>query len=273
METIGFSTGSLALGDVKTALGLLKRQRTGCIELSALRVHELAPLLKSLPDLPLLRYRTISIHAPSAFTAGEERQIAADLLPVAAARGWLVILHPDAIHDFGVWAPFGDRLAIENMDCRKPVGRTVEELKPVFAHLPEASFCFDVAHARMVDPSMAEALRLLEAFGDRLAEVHLSELDARGRHTRLSRAAVRTFGGLRGLIPLTVPVIIEAPVASHEIAAELRASLEAVGRTCRVRSRRRRLHAAAPLRRIARATGRLVRKAPATAAHAEAQRR
>lgn len=254
MEMIGFSTGSLARGDVNAALGLLARHRTGCVELSALRVHELAPLLSSLPDLPLLRFRSVSIHAPSAFAASEERQIAADLLPVAAERGWLVIVHPDTIRDFSAWAPFGDRLAIENMDGRKPVGRTVEELRPIFAQLPEASFCFDVAHARQCDPSMVEAVRLLDAFGDRLAEVHLSELDGHCRHTRLSRAAVRACRGIAGLIPLSVPVIIEAPVAPHEIAPELVASLEAVGRSCRVRphperSLRRGLHLPASFRR------------------------
>jgi hypothetical protein len=241
---------------VESALRLLERHRTGCVELSALRVHELSPLLSCLSDLPLDRYRGISIHAPSAFTADEERRIAADLLPVAAARGWRVILHPDAIHDFSVWAAFGDRLAIENMDVRKPIGRTVEELQPVFAHLPQASFCLDVAHVRQCDPSMVEAVRLLEAFGNRLAEIHLSELDAHSRHTRLSRAAIRACRGLSSLIPLAVPVIIESPVAPHEITLELAAGLEAVGRSCRLlprpdRSLRRGRHLPVSFRRTA----------------------
>jgi hypothetical protein len=231
METIGFSTGSLALGDVNSALNLLERHRTGCIELSALRVHELTPLLRCLPDLSLLHYRSISIHAPSAFTPGQERRIAADLLAVTRARGWLVVVHPDAIYDVSVWAPFGDRLAIENMDCRKRVGRTVEELEPVFACLPQASFCFDVAHARQVDPSMMEAVRMLEVFGERLAEIHLSELDAGSRHVRLSQTAVRACLKVASLIPLAVPVIVEAPVAPHEIEDELLASLHAMGRS------------------------------------------
>ena len=255
METIGFSTGSLARADVHAALSLLQDHPTGCVELSALRMHELATLLRCLPDLPLRSYRHVSVHAPSAFTAAEEREIAADLLPVAV-QGRLIVLHPDAIHDFSVWAPFRDRLAIENMDCRKPIGRTVEELEPIFARLPAASFCFDVAHARQCDPSMVEAVRLLEAFGDRLAEVHLSELDAHSRHTRLSRAAIRGCRGLGRLIPLSVPVIIEAPVAPHEITPELMASLEAVGRVCRVGSRPgrsllRRPHLATSFRRTA----------------------
>ncbi|HEV7591407.1 MAG TPA: hypothetical protein VGO40_25055 [Longimicrobium sp.] len=230
METIGFSTGSLARADVHAALALLHDYPTGCVELSALRMHELAPLLRSLPNLPIKDYRYISVHAPSAFTAAEEREIAAGLLPVAA-RGWLIVLHPDAIHDFSVWRAFGDRLAIENMDRRKPVGRTVEELRPVFARLPHASFCFDVAHARQCDTSMTEAFRLLDSFGDRLAEVHVSELDANSRHIRLSRTAIRASLEIARLVPVDVPIIVEAPVRPHEIEDELMASLQAMGRS------------------------------------------
>lgn len=144
-------------------------------------------------------------------------------------RRWLVVVHPDTIHDHRLWAGFGDRLCIENMDRRKP-GRTVQELAPVFARLPRASFCFDVAHARQCDPPMGEAYRLLDAFQDRLAEVHVSELDAHGRHERLSPAGVWACQRIADLVPLEVPVIIEAPVQPHEIGAELDASLAALGR-------------------------------------------
>jgi hypothetical protein len=229
MDSIGFSTGSVAKSDVHGALRLLQPHATDAVELSALRVHELEPLVSAVPHLDLHAYRHVSVHAPSAFAAHQERAIAAALLPVAR-RGWLVVLHPDAIHDVRAWAPFGDRLCIENMDRRKPVGRTVAELMPVFARLPRASFCFDVAHACQCDPSMHEAARLLDAFGDRLAEVHLSELDAQSRHVRLSAAGVRACQRIADMIPPDVPVIIEAPVRPHEIALELDASLAALVR-------------------------------------------
>ena len=229
MDAIGFSTGAVGKSDVRRALDLLEPHAAGAVELSALRAHELAPLVRTLPDLWLAPYPHVSVHAPSAFTAAQEREVAAALLPLAR-RGWLVVVHPDTLHHAGVWAAFGDRLCIENMDVRKPVGRTVQELRPVFARLPRASFCFDVAHARQCDPSMREARRLLQAFGDRLAEVHVSELDAQSRHVRLTPAGVRDCQQVAGLIPLHMPVIIEAPVQPHEIGPELEASLEAVGR-------------------------------------------
>jgi hypothetical protein len=199
------------------------------VELSALRTHELAPLLGLISDLVLDEYPHVSVHAPSSFSAAEEPAIAAALRPVAD-RGWLVVVHPDTLHDHRLWGGFGDRLCIENMDRRKPVGRTVRELAPVFARLPHASFCFDVAHARQCDPSMGEAFRLLDAFHHRLAEVHVSELDAHSRHVRLSPAGVWACQRVADMIPLEIPVIIEAPVDPHEIGYELEASLEALGR-------------------------------------------
>jgi hypothetical protein len=229
MSSIGFSTGSVARSDVRRALWLLEPHGMEAVELSALRTHELAPLLRLISGLILDEYPHVSVHAPSSFSAADEPAIAAALRPVAD-RGWLVVVHPDTIHDHRLWAGFGDRLCIENMDRRKPVGRTVRELAPVFARLPHASFCFDVAHARQCDPSMGEAFRLLDAFHDRLAEVHVSELDAQSRHVRLSPAGVWACQRVADMIPLEIPVIIEAPVDPHEIGSELEASLEALGR-------------------------------------------
>jgi hypothetical protein len=229
METIGYSTGSLARSDVRGALHLLESLDVGALELSALRAHELGPLLEVISELLLDRYHNISVHAPSAFSAAEEPGIAAALLPVAR-RGWVVVIHPDTIHDHYLWTPFGDRLAIENMDRRKPVGRTTDELRPVFRRLPEASFCLDLAHAWQCDPTMLEAARMLAAFGERLAEVHMSQLDADSRHVRLTQAGIGAYQRFAELIPVDVPVIIEAPVRPEEIESELEASLVALGR-------------------------------------------
>jgi hypothetical protein len=229
METIGYSTGSLDRTDVLGALRLLEPHGTGAVELSALRTHELKPLLRRLDELPLGGYTHVSVHAPSSFSARDEPGIAAALLPVAR-RGWLVVLHPDAIHDPAPWQAFGDRLCIENMDRRKCCGRTVEELLPVFARLPRASFCFDVAHARQCDTSMTEAYRLLTEFGDRLRQVHVSELDDESRHVRLTPSGIWACQQVAGLVPVEIPAIIEAPVHPHEIGAELHASMEALGR-------------------------------------------
>jgi len=229
MECIGFSTGSIALSDARAALALLFGHQTDAIELSALRIHELDPLVADLPTLPLGAYHYIAVHAPSAFPRAQERIVARALRPVAE-RGWQVVVHPDTLHDTGVWAEFGNTLCVENMDRRKPIGRTAAEMHAVFDRLPEASFCLDLAHARQCDPSMGEAVRMVREFGDRIAQVHLSELNEHSRHVRLSEAAADDFERVAPLIPPHVPVIIESPVQAFEISAELEICLRAMGR-------------------------------------------
>lgn len=232
MDRIGFSTGAVALSDFQRALSLLRHADTGAVEMSALRFSELQPLLGAIPSLDLSRFGHVSVHAPSAFPAAEEPRVAAGLREVAA-RGWPVVLHPDAIHRFDCWKGFGDRLCIENMDKRKPVGRTMLELAAIFDRLPDASLCFDVAHARQVDSSMTEAFEILREFGSRIAQVHVSELDARSRHQRLSWGAIHAYRQVAEWLPDRVPLILETPVAPDQIDEELDRAREAFGRPVR----------------------------------------
>ncbi|HEX2253014.1 MAG TPA: hypothetical protein VHQ65_07090 [Thermoanaerobaculia bacterium] len=222
MRPVGFSTGALAKGDFRRALERLRATDATAVELSALRGAELAPLLAALDDLDLARFEHVSVHAPGRFPAREEGDLVARFVPVAE-RGWPIVVHPDAIHEPARWAPLGPLLLLENMDRRKP-GRTADELAPFFARLPEAGLCLDLAHARQVDPTMAEAERLVERSGDRLREIHLSELDDRGEHHRLSPASADAFRRLARRLPAGVPVILESPFRQGDPAAELAAA-------------------------------------------------
>src|SRR5450759_1547757 len=124
------------------------------------------------------RFSYIAFHAPSRIEPSAEADVVGRLEGVAQ-RGWPVILHPDAIHDYSLWRRLGNALCIENMDRRKPVGRTVAELESVFDELPEAGFCFDIGHARQVDSTMTEAYFLLRHFGGRLRQLHVSAVNTK----------------------------------------------------------------------------------------------
>jgi hypothetical protein len=122
-------------------------------------------------------YEYISIHAPGSFHVDQEGEII-ELLRSFVPKDWPIVLHPDTIHDFDAWRVFGRQLAIENMDRRKPIGRTLEELNVIFDKLPEARFCFDIGHARQCDTTMTEAYRILRAYSERLCQVHMSEVNS-----------------------------------------------------------------------------------------------
>ena len=149
MRLIGFSSGALAYADFRRGVSMLRNRDIHALELSALRQNELLPLVESLDGLDLNQFTHIAVHAPSQIDASSEENIVA-LLTRISHRRWPIILHPDAVHDWSLWKNFGGLLCIENMDKRKPVGRTAEELEEIFQRVSDASFCFDIGHARTV---------------------------------------------------------------------------------------------------------------------------
>lgn len=208
MRLIGFSTGAVSLGDFGRALALLSNTSLNAVELSALRMDELPALVEALPRLDLRRFEYVSLHAPSRFSDDEEEQVIELLQNVPHA--WPIILHPDTIHTAARWQSFGRQLAIENMDRRKEVGRSAEELGHWFDALPEARLCLDLAHAHQFDRTMTEAYRILRAFRERVCQLHISELDSTGHHFPLSQGSMRAYSEVGPMIPADAAIIVES---------------------------------------------------------------
>jgi hypothetical protein len=227
MRRFGFSSGAIAFGNFNRALETLHESQFPCLELSALRISELMPLIEALPGLDLSGYSYISFHAPSSFSEAEEPWVA-DQIFKGVPESWPIILHPDVIFDVRHWIRFGSRLAVENMDRRKPVGRTARELEMVFEKLPDASLCFDVGHARQCDASMTEAFLILITFGKRLAQVHISEVNTASQHDSISHGAKLAFQQVARMIPDSIPIIIESRVEASQIRAEASRAMEAL---------------------------------------------
>ncbi|MAX38820.1 MULTISPECIES: hypothetical protein [Gimesia] len=222
---IGFSTGSIALDDVRRGLRVATHQRANAVELSALREDELDPLLESLDRLEndLLPFEYVSFHAPSKRTRFSESEFVEKLRKVAD-RGWAIIVHPDVIEDFSLWRSLGPAVCIENMDKRKEIGRTAAQLRTVFEKLPDATFCFDIGHARQVDPTMQEAETFLELFHDRLRQVHMSYVNSQSRHERLNFESIRAFQRVAHWLSEATPIILETPVKSSDIDDEIKSA-------------------------------------------------
>ena len=227
MRPTGFSTGALTKGDARAALDILSGSGTRVVELSALRLHEVDALLAAAATLELGPYDYVSVHAPSRYSPREEPRVV-DAMVELAARGWPIVLHPDTIYDFEAWRQLGPLLVIENMDKRKPIGRTVAELEAIFERLPDASFCFDLGHARQVDRTMTEAYFLARAFRPRLRQLHVSEVSTQSRHDLLSWGSVRAFQKVARFIPEGAPVILETPASADQVEGQLRMAAEAL---------------------------------------------
>jgi hypothetical protein len=220
MRRIGFSTGALARSDFRRALQMLAGKDVSAVELSALRQDELMPLVEQLDDLDLTSFDYVSFHAPSSIEQSFESKTL-DLLEEVATRKWPIIVHPDAMHTLSDWNRLGEYLCIENMDKRKAVGQTAQDLARYFDILPKASLCFDIGHARQVDPTMSEAAAILRGFRDRIQQLHVSEVNTQSKHDALSLESILAFQKVSHLIPADCPAILESRVEESQIEEEI----------------------------------------------------
>jgi hypothetical protein len=232
MRPIGFSTGAVARGDFRAALARLRSFAVPVVELSALRLAELAPLVAALGQLELGEFEFVSFHAPSRFGEEDEAEVVDQLRAVVKA-GIPVVVHPDVIRRDEAWAAFGSMLLIENMDKRKPIGRSALDMELLFRRFPEAGLCFDLGHARQVDPTMTEAQLILEGFGERLREVHISEVNTSSRHDPISIYAMAAFRSVARLIPERTPIVLETLIdeGQSEILVEIDRARRALDQT------------------------------------------
>ena len=220
MRPIGFSTGALAYSDFRRGVTMTQSGQCSAVELSALRQPELLPMLDALDSVDLTSFSYVSIHAPSQIEP-EWEAVIWESLRRELWRRWPIVVHPDMLFDISLWREFGSLLCVENMDKRKPIGRTAKELDWIFTQLPDASMCFDIGHARQCDPTMTEAYLILRNFGSKLRQVHVSEVNTQSRHDRLSFGSILAFQEVAHLVPENVPLILEIPVTEVDMAEEI----------------------------------------------------
>lgn len=175
---IGASTGYMdqLRGRWGELVAAVEATSTFAAELAALSEPEFGELRDFLAHDRPLPFRYLSVHAPVKQREAAEGDMVSWLAELPANID-SIVTHPDTIEDPVSYRALGSRLVIENMDARKTVGRTADELAAVFDQLPDAGFCFDIAHAWSIDPSMELAGELLDRFGTRLRQVHLSSLE------------------------------------------------------------------------------------------------
>jgi sugar phosphate isomerase/epimerase len=153
----------------------------------------------------------VSVHAPSKQRLLTEDDLVGLLIRIPV---WVdaIGLHPDTMQSPRAFQRLGRRLLIENMDTCKDGGQTADQLATVFAELPAAGLCFDIAHAKDVGPTMGAAVEILNRLSGRLRHVHISSLDEAQHHVPLTAEDEELFAPIleRGRDVLW---ILEAPPA------------------------------------------------------------
>jgi hypothetical protein len=208
---LGASTGYMGdlRGDWPAQVGQARELAPFAVELSVLSEDEIDGLASYLAGDPPLPFRYLSIHGPSKGRVMSEPALV-DVLFELSAHAQAVVMHPDTMGDPAPYRSLGRKLVLENMDARKDDGRTVDELDRWFAELPDAGFCFDIAHAWSVDETMGVGGELLDAFRTRLRHLHVSSMGPDLGHVPLTEEHEELFEPLLQRC-LDVPWILEAP--------------------------------------------------------------
>jgi sugar phosphate isomerase/epimerase len=182
----GISTGAFEPERDTWSLAVQRAREEGwqCVELCAI----LPPLLTSLAEFlavgqDLSAFTRVSLHAPVGIASPSEAIDAVLRLPLDGC----VILHPDIYGADDAVAALGERAVFENMDVAKHFGQTVEDLGLVLDRFPEAGFCLDVAHVWTNDQSLDLGHALIQAFGTRLRQLHVSGIERDGTHRATTR--------------------------------------------------------------------------------------
>jgi len=217
MRHIGYSTGAIAKGDFIKALLILEKIDLTAVELSALREEEFLILYDLYDSLDLNKYQKITIHAPSKLHDLTEKQLVEMLSKFTA-----VVVHPDIITDYDLWNKLGDKLIIENMDKRKSIGQDVWSMNDIFKKLASCKFCLDLAHTKQVDESMMDCKTMAFRFQDRLAGIHVSDLNEDSKHICIDEKCAEKYIRLSHWFPKDMTIIIESPASDEtEVAAEI----------------------------------------------------
>jgi sugar phosphate isomerase/epimerase len=187
----GISTGAYEpeRDDWGDAIARARREGFACVELCAI----LPPLVETLAAHLAARapdgFARVSLHAPVGIASTDAAIAEVVRLPLDGD----VILHPDLYGRDDAAAALGPRAVFENMDVAKSFGRTVDDLAEVFARFPDAGFCLDVAHVWTNDRSVALGHDLLDAFGDRLRQLHVSGIEPDGTHRETTAADLELY--------------------------------------------------------------------------------
>jgi hypothetical protein len=106
--------------------------------------------------------------------------------------------------------------------------------------LPKARLCLDVAHARQLDTTLSLLREIFRRCADRIAELHISELDSLCQHQPMSQAAVEDYQEFATRVKRKIPVIIESMLGEErrdQRLSEMELAEQALNPTKRVKKR------------------------------------
>lgn len=216
-SAFGIATGAFLAEREDWGASITKAAADGyrILELTAITLERLETLGRFLkePDtlLSLSSFDRVSIHAPGRAARGSQRDVLGTL--TSLRTDFDIVLHPDVYVGEQAVSQLREQAVFENMDCQKDFGRDVRDLRAVFAEFPNAGFCLDVAHVWTNDPTLTLAYELIDRFGERLRQVHVSGIEEDGTHRSTTPQDLALYEPVLALCT-HVPWLLETKLAT-----------------------------------------------------------
>jgi len=176
-------------------------------ELYALKISE-----DNLNWLKSLEY--VTIHAPFRLTRKADndaeiiKQCEFILKLYQQINAKNVIIHPLDLPAPEILAKYPFKVSTENLVRKRNV--TIADLQKIFEKYPKMGLCLDVAHAYLW--SKDETRKLVNAFGDKITQVHFSGTYRKKDHQSLRIVTKDFLDSIEPVKKLTVPIVIEEDI-------------------------------------------------------------
>lgn len=160
----------------------------------------------------------LTVHAP--FRLLRESTDEKDLIKQLDLISWYnkklkaknVIIHPSDLPEPKILNRYDFKILTENLPKSRNV--TIPDLKKIFKTYPKIGFCLDVSHAYLW--SKYETGKLIEAFKDKIAQIHFSGTYRHRDHQSLQIVTDNFMDSIKPIIKLNVPIIIEEDIEKKD---------------------------------------------------------
>ena len=203
---LGFSTVSLHKTHPtisRETFGIFRAMGCNVIQLMCLTEEDILKLITEITASDLVGFEYVILHAPPIpITANtlELLQRAQNIFHFQA-----VVIHPDEIENWEIFARFKLPISIENMDWTRERGKYVDSMQAVFEKI-DARMVLDVNHCYTNDPSMRLAGEMNAEFGDRISQIHVSGFET--GHELLFKT--KQLEIMDAIVNKNLPIIIES---------------------------------------------------------------
>lgn len=179
---LGFTTGKLDTLSYQEKIEFFQKLGCNALEVGGLHFERFPLFTETFEKVNYNKFSYRSFHAPCRKN-GERiiyqndqptREILDEISALHKMISFsLIVLHPDQVKDWGVFADYQLPWAIENMDNRKASCKTVADIKNIFQKF-DGKLVVDVNHCFSNDPTMKLATDFFREFDNKIAEVHLA---------------------------------------------------------------------------------------------------